>query len=171
VSNQVSHPYNTTEKITVVYILIFISDTSTWKILDRHMVDHPLHSFTFLDCKSLCKGQIVTETESCTVIRSLILRFVDRIHHHPCNIIWQRNVCGISVDMQKHWNRRQAMLTAVSFRRSEKWRGNLVIATNSTRLKTSNPILSAHMTFISLKSVNQVIFILGSVFVRYEMDL
>ena len=45
-----THTYNTTRKIAVVYILIFISDTATWKILDRHMVDQPLHSFTFLDC-------------------------------------------------------------------------------------------------------------------------
>jgi hypothetical protein len=73
--------------------------------------------------------------------------------------------------MQEPWNRRQAVLTAVSYRRSEKWRGNLVIATNSTRFKTSNTIFSAHMTFISLKSVNQVIFILGSVFVTYEINL
>jgi len=82
-----------------VYILIFISDTATWKILDRHMVDYSLHSFTFLDCKSWCKSQIVTETESWFAIRSLTLQFVDRINHHHCKIIWRRNVCGISVDM------------------------------------------------------------------------
>jgi hypothetical protein len=154
-----------------VYILIFVSDTASWKILDRHMVDHPLHGFTLLDCKSWCKGQIVTETESCTAIRSLILQFVDRIHHHHYSIIWRRNVCGTSLGMQEPWNRRQAMLTAVSFRRSEKWRGNLVIATNSTRFEISNPVFSAHMAFVSLKSVKQVIFILGSVFVTYEMNL
>jgi len=68
-------------------------------------------------------------------------------------------------------NRRQAMLTAFSFRRSEKWRGNLVTATKSIRFKTSNPVFSAHMAFISLHSVNQMIFVLGSVFVTYEINL
>jgi hypothetical protein len=131
----------------------------------------PLHSFTFLDCKSWCRAQIVTGTESCIAIRSLIVQFVDRLHHHHWNIIWWRNGCGVSVDMQETWNRRQAMLTAVSFRRYKKWRGNLVTATNNTRFKTSNPVFSAHIAFISLNNVNQVIFILGSVFVTYEINL
>ena len=38
-------------------------------------------------------------------------------------------------------------------------------ATNRTRFKTSNPVFSASMALISLNSVNEVIFILGSVFV------
>jgi len=73
--------------------------------------------------------------------------------------------------MQEPWNRRQATLTAVSFRRSEKWRGKLVITINSTRFKRRNPVFSAHVAFIYLKSVNQVIFIVGSVFVTYEMNI
>jgi hypothetical protein len=146
-------------------VYIFISDTATWKIQDWHMVDHPLHSFTFLDCKSWCGGKIVTVTESFIAIRSLMVQSADRPHHYHCNIIWWRNGCGISVDMQEPWNRLLAMLTAVSFRRSEKRHGNLVTVTNNTRFKTSNPLFSAHMAFIFLHNVNQVIFILEFVFV------
>ena len=83
------------------------------------MADHPLHRFIFLNCKSWCKGQIVTETESSIAIRSLIVQFVDSLHYHHCNTVWWWNGCGMSVDMQEPWKRRQAMLTTVSFRRSE----------------------------------------------------
>jgi hypothetical protein len=73
--------------------------------------------------------------------------------------------------MQEHGNRRQAMPTAVSYRRSEKWHGKLEFGTSSTSFRRNNAVFSAYMAIIFLNNTNHLVFIPESVFVTYEINI